>query len=86
MAGLQWVVDGYAVALAGPLLTAGTTGDLVGHRRTVLTGLAIFGATSLGCALGPSIGALVAACVVQGVGAALVLTLILEIIADAFPG
>ena len=47
VSGLQWVVDGYAVALASLLLAAGTTGDLLGHKRTVLIGLAVFGAASV---------------------------------------
>src|SRR5919199_6641155 len=46
---LQWVVDGYAVALASLLLAGGTLGDLYGHKRIVLKGLAIFGIASLAC-------------------------------------
>src|SRR4051794_704207 len=71
VSGLQWVVDGYALALAALLLTGGTLGDLRGHRPVVLTGLGVFGVASLGCALAPTVGVLVAARVVQGVGAAL---------------
>jgi DHA2 family methylenomycin A resistance protein-like MFS transporter len=41
---LQWIVDGYAVALASLLLTGGTLGDLYGHKRVVLVGFALFGA------------------------------------------
>src|SRR3954453_21949084 len=41
--GLQWVVDGYALALASLMLTSGTAGDLFGHKRIVLAGLAVFG-------------------------------------------
>src|SRR3954454_24588353 len=44
--GLQWVVGGYAIALASLMLAGGTIGDLHGHRRVVLTGLALFGAAS----------------------------------------
>ena len=86
VSGLQWVVDGYAVALASLLLAAGTTGDLLGHKRTVLTGLAVFGVASLGCAVAPAVGLLVAARVVQGVGAALLLPGTLAIISRTFPG
>src|SRR5204862_5340643 len=43
VAGLQWVVDGYALALASLMLAAGTLGDLRGHKRVVLGGLALFG-------------------------------------------
>src|SRR5699024_6634344 len=53
VAGLQWVVDGYAVALASLLLPSGVLGDVRGHRPVVLTGLAIFGLASLACGLAP---------------------------------
>lgn len=84
-AGLQWVVDGYALALAGLLLVGGTVGDVHGHKRVVLTGLGVFGLASLGCGLAPDVGWLVAARFAQGVGAALLLSGTLAIITDAFP-
>ncbi|MFF9134758.1 MFS transporter [Streptomyces sp. NPDC014806] len=83
--GLQWVVDGYALALAALMLTSGTAGDRHGHRAVVLTGLAVFGAGSLACGLAPTAPALVAARVVQGVGAALLLPGTLAVIGRAFP-
>jgi DHA2 family methylenomycin A resistance protein-like MFS transporter len=86
VAGLQWVVDGYAVALASLLLASGVVGDRFGHRRLVLSGLAVFGIASLGCAVSTSTGLLIAARVVQGVGAALLLPGTLALIADTFPG
>ena len=86
LSGLQWVVDGYAIALAAVLLTGGTVGDLHGHKRVVLCGLAVFGAASLGCGLAPSTGVLVGARVIQGVGAALLLPGTLAIISEAYPG
>jgi DHA2 family methylenomycin A resistance protein-like MFS transporter len=82
---LQWVVDGYALALASLMLAGGTVGDLRGHKRVVLTGLAVFGAGSLGCGLAPDVAVLVAARVVQGVGAALLLPGTLAIISHAYP-
>jgi DHA2 family methylenomycin A resistance protein-like MFS transporter len=85
VSGLQWVVDGYALALAGLMLTGGTVGDLKGHKRVVLTGLALFGLASLGCGLAGSTGALVAFRVMQGAGAALMLPGTLAVIADAYP-
>ena len=84
VAGLQWVVDGYALALASLMLAGGTVGDLNGHRRVVLTGLVVFGVGSLACGLAPSVGALVLARVVQGIGAALLLPGSLAIISHAF--
>jgi MFS transporter, DHA2 family, methylenomycin A resistance protein len=84
--GLQWVVDGYAVALASLMLGGGSIGDLHGHKRVVLAGLAVFGAGSLACGVAPGIGALVAGRVLQGVGAAALLPGTLAIITRAFPG
>jgi DHA2 family methylenomycin A resistance protein-like MFS transporter len=83
--GLQWVVDGYALALAALMLSSGTAGDRHGHRAVVLTGLVVFGAGSLACGLAPTAPALVAARVVQGVGAALLLPGTLAVIGRAFP-
>ncbi|MFE1296809.1 MFS transporter [Streptomyces sp. NPDC058731] len=83
--GLQWVVDGYALALAALMLSSGTAGDRHGHRAVVLTGLAVFGAGSLACGLAPTAPALVAARGVQGVGAALLLPGTLAVIGRAFP-
>jgi DHA2 family methylenomycin A resistance protein-like MFS transporter len=85
VAGLQWVVDGYALALAALLLACGTAGDVRGHKRIVLTGLAVFGVASLACGLAPSVGALIAARAAQGVGAALLLPGTLAIISRTFP-
>ncbi len=85
VSGLQWVVDGYALALAALLLAGGTIGDLRGHKPVVLTGLTVFGVASLACGLAPSTGVLIGARVAQGVGAALLLPGTLAIISRAFP-
>ena len=82
---LQWVVDGYAIALASLMLAGGSTGDLHGHRRIVLVGLCLFGAASLACGAAPGAGALIAARAVQGAGAALLLPGTLAIVTHAFP-
>lgn len=67
---LQWVIDAYALALAGLLLGIGSFADLIGHRRAYLTGLALFAVSSLACGLAPDAVALDVARGVQGVGAA----------------
>lgn len=85
VSGLQWVVDGYALALASLMLAGGTLGDLRGHKRIVLAGLVVFGFGSLGCALAPDVAALVAGRAVQGVGAALLLPGTLAIVSRTFP-
>src|SRR5436305_3408489 len=82
---LQWVVDGYAIALASLMLAGGTIGDIRGHRRVVVSGFVLFGIASLACGLAPNMGVLIAARVLQGAGAALLLPGTLAIIADAFP-
>jgi MFS transporter, DHA2 family, methylenomycin A resistance protein len=85
VSGLQWVVDGYAIALASLMLAGGTIGDLHGHKRVVLTGLALFGAASLVCGVASTSGVLVAGRVLQGVGAALLLPGTLAVITHAYP-
>ncbi|RDI54051.1 MFS transporter [Nocardia mexicana] len=67
---LQWVVDGYALAMAALMLGAGSIADLTGHRRTYAAGLALFAASSLVCGIAPNPAVLIAARVAQGVGAA----------------
>lgn len=86
LSGQQWVVDAYAVVLAGLLLVGGALGDRVGHRRVVLAGLVLFGSASLACGAAPSAGVLVAGRAVQGLGAALLLPGTLAVITRAFPG
>jgi MFS transporter, DHA2 family, methylenomycin A resistance protein len=85
VADLQWVVDGHAIALASLMLGAGTLGDLRGHKRIVLSGLALFGLASLGCGLAPGATVLIAFRVMQGAGAALLMPGTLAVIARAFP-
>ncbi|WP_052460822.1 MFS transporter [Microbacterium gorillae] len=84
-AGLAWVVDAYSVPLAGLLLVSGAIGDVVGHRRVVLLGMVGFGVASVACALAPTIGVLVAARAVQGVGAALMLPGTLALLVESSP-
>jgi DHA2 family methylenomycin A resistance protein-like MFS transporter len=85
VSGLQWVVDGYAIALASLMLAGGSAGDLHGHKRVVLSGLALFGVASVGCGAAPSAAVLVGFRVLQGVGAALLLPGTLAVITHAFP-
>jgi DHA2 family methylenomycin A resistance protein-like MFS transporter len=82
--GQQWVVSGYMIALAGLLLLCGALGDRIGHRRTVLAGLTVFGCASLVCGIAPNIELLVAARALQGVGAALLLPGTLAVITDQY--
>src|SRR5215212_6004144 len=68
--GLLWVVDGYTLMFAALLLFAGTFSDRIGARQAYGIGLAAFVVASAVCGLAPTLGILVAARFVQGVGAA----------------
>jgi EmrB/QacA subfamily drug resistance transporter len=68
---LQWVASGYILTYGGFLLLGSRLGDLLGRRRMLLTGLAVFTVSSLTAGLANSAGLLVAARLVQGTGAAL---------------
>jgi DHA2 family methylenomycin A resistance protein-like MFS transporter len=85
LAGLQWVVDGYGVPLAGLLLAGGTIGDVAGHKRVVLAGLGLFGAATLGCSAAPNVETLVACRALQGFGAAMLLPATVAVITRAYP-
>jgi DHA2 family methylenomycin A resistance protein-like MFS transporter len=82
---LQWVVDGYILALASLLLSTGRIGDRSGHKRVYLTGLGIFGLGSGLCALATSTGELTAFRVIQGIGAAMELPATLALVRGTFP-
>src|SRR5437588_3541624 len=84
LAGAQWVLNAYTLTLAGLLLTAGALGDRIGLRRTFLVGASVFTAASAACAAAPSILVLIAARVVQGVGAAALLPATLALIPYLF--
>ena len=82
---LQWIVDGYVLALASLLLTGGILGDRYGRKRMFLAGLAIFTLSSLACGLSTSSGMLIAFRATQGIGAALLLPGTLSILTVTFP-
>ena len=81
---LQWVIDGYNLTYAVLLLSGGLLADLYGRRRVFMAGAAIFSASSVLCALAPSIAVLVAGRVISGVGAALMLPASLAILRVAW--
>jgi EmrB/QacA subfamily drug resistance transporter len=82
--GLQWVLSAYALTYGGLLLLGGRAADLLGRRRLFVTGVLLFTAASLMCGLAWSPAALLAARVVQGVGAAIMTPTALSIIATTF--
>lgn len=83
-AGLQWVVNAYALTFAGCLLLGGRIADLFGRKRVFIIGLALFSVASLAGGLADTPGLLIAARAVQGVGAAVLAPATLTIITTAF--
>jgi EmrB/QacA subfamily drug resistance transporter len=84
-ANLTWVVNAFLVTFGSLLLLAGRMGDLLGRKRVFLAGLVTFTFASLLCGIAPSGGALIAARLLQGVGAAAQASVILAIIITEFP-
>jgi len=84
LAGLQWVLDGYLVTLTAFLLLGGSLGDLFGRRRVYQVGLVAFTVASVACAAAPTVGVLVVARAVQGIGGALLVPGSLAIISATF--
>lgn len=83
---LQWVLDGYALALAALLLGIGAAADRLGRRRVHVAGIVLFAAASLACGLASSPMTLVAARGVQGVGAAAMFATTLPLLATVYQG
>jgi len=81
---LQWIVDAYAVAFAGLLLTLGALGDRIGRKWVFLAGLLVFSAGSAFSAWSGSVGWLMAGRVVMGVGAAALMPCTLSILTNVF--
>ena len=82
--GLQWVVDGFVLALGSLAMSAGAAGDRLGRRRVFRRGLVVFTAASLACSLAPDLGWLIGARVAQGAGASMLMPVTLAIIAATF--
>jgi EmrB/QacA subfamily drug resistance transporter len=86
LAGQQWVVEAYLLALVSLLLVGGSLGDQLGRRRMFVAGLTGFGVTSILCALAPSTGFLIGARALQGIAGALLVPGSLAILAATFEG
>jgi EmrB/QacA subfamily drug resistance transporter len=84
-AGLAWVIDAYTLAYAGLLLVGGRAGDLIGHRRTLRIGIALFTGASLAAGFASDPAALLAARAGQGLGAALATPTTLSLITTLCP-
>jgi EmrB/QacA subfamily drug resistance transporter len=82
---LEWTVNAYNLSFAVSLIAAAALGDRYGRRRLYAAGLTLFALASAACALAPNVGWLIGARAVQGLGAALLLTLGLALLSAAFP-
>ena len=84
LSGLQWTIDAYVIVLASLLLLSGSTADRLGRRRTFQVGLLLFVAGSLLCSLAPTLGWLIAARALQGVGGSMLNPVAMSIITNVF--
>jgi EmrB/QacA subfamily drug resistance transporter len=86
LSALQWIVNGYSLATAALLLSAGSLADRLGRRGVFLVGMSIFTAASLVCAFAPDATWLIAVRIVQGLGGALVMGTTIGLIAGVHEG
>ncbi|MEU9828452.1 MFS transporter [Micromonospora chersina] len=82
---LEWTVNAYTLSFAVLLMTGSALGDRYGRRRLFAIGLGLFAAASAACALSTQAGPLIAARVVQGAGAAMIMPVALGVLNGAFP-
>ncbi|MFC0401223.1 MFS transporter [Paraburkholderia rhizosphaerae] len=80
-----WIINAYQLAMVSTLLPLAALGDIIGHRRVYISGIALFTAASLGCALSPSLTLLAIARVAQGVGGAAIMGVNSAIIQSLYP-
>jgi EmrB/QacA subfamily drug resistance transporter len=84
LADIQWVIIAYTVTMGAVTQAVGTLSDRVGRRRLYLVGVVLFTMASLACGIAPNVVALDAARVVQGLGAAILMTCALPLLSDSF--
>ncbi|WP_411740562.1 MULTISPECIES: MFS transporter [Pseudomonas] len=82
---VQWVVLAYLLSITALIVSVGRLGDLLGRRRLLLIGIALFTVASLLCALAPNLWLLIAARALQGVGAATMMALAMALVSGAVP-
>ncbi|MFF4358844.1 MFS transporter [Streptomyces sp. NPDC001604] len=83
---LQWVMDGYALALAALLLGTGAAADILGRRRVHVVGVVVFATASLLCGLAGGPGMLIASRALQGLGGAAMLATTLPLVGSVYQG
>jgi EmrB/QacA subfamily drug resistance transporter len=82
---VQWVVLAYLLSITALIVSVGRLGDLLGRRRLLLIGIALFTVASLLCAVAPNLWLLIAARALQGVGAATMMALTMALVSGAVP-
>lgn len=82
---VQWVVLAYLLANTTLIVGVGRLGDVVGRRRLLVAGIALFTSASVACALAPTLGWLIAARALQGLGAAILMALSMAFAGDVVP-
>lgn len=82
---VQWVVLAYLLAMTMLIVSAGRLGDLAGRRRLLLGGIALFTVASAVCGLAPTLWLLIAARAAQGLGAAVMMSLTMALVAETIP-
>ena len=83
--GVQWVVLAYLLAITTLIVSVGRLGDVVGRRRLLLVGIAVFTVASLLCGSAPTLGLLIAARAAQGLGAAVMMALTVALVSETVP-
>lgn len=79
---VQWVVLAYLLAMTALIVSVGRLGDLLGRRRLLLVGILLFTLASILCAVAPTLGMLIGARALQGVGAAIMMALTLALVGE----
>jgi EmrB/QacA subfamily drug resistance transporter len=85
LATLEWTVNAYGMAFAVLLMIGSSLGDRYGRRRVLVAGVSLFTLASVGCAVAPNVGLLIAARTVQGAGSALVMPAAMALLSAAYP-
>jgi EmrB/QacA subfamily drug resistance transporter len=82
---VQWIVLAYLLAITTLIVSVGRLGDIVGRRRLLLTGIALFTLASLFCGIAPTLWLLIAARALQGLGAAMMMALTVAMVGETVP-
>src|SRR3954462_8276647 len=82
---VQWVVLAYLLAITTLIVSVGRLGDIIGHRRLLLIGIALFTAASTLCGVAPTLWLLIAARAAQGLGAAIMMALAMAFVGETVP-